>query len=199
MKKLFLESSINLIKKNRSYSDEDIELISYGLESIYLSFTKAIIIFGIAFILGIFKEVFFLLISYNMIRSQSFGIHASKSIYCLVSSIMMFIGGAFLCKYIFLPMWVMIITSIICVILLYLYAPADTEKRPIVSVKKRKRFKIISTLLGCIYTILIIIIKDLVIKNYLLFGMIWEVLMILPITYKIFNLSYDNYKSYGIN
>lgn len=198
MKKKFLESSINLIKKNKKYSDEEIEIIAYGLEGIYLSITKAVVIFGIALLLGIFKEVIYLLITYNVIRTKAFGIHASKSIYCLISSLIMFIGGAYLCKLLIIPLWFIILISVICIFCLYLYAPADTEKRPIVNKVKRKRFKLISTFLGIIYLILIIYFKGLFISNYLFLGLVISVIMILPITYKIFNMSYNNYKNYGV-
>lgn len=195
MKKKFLDSSIDLIKKNNNYSEEQLEIIRYGLEGLYLTITKAIVIFGIALVLGIFKEVLLLLVTYNIVRSQAFGIHASKSSYCLISSTITFIGGALFCKYIVLPLWIMIVCSIICNICLFLYAPADTYKRPIVNARKRKRFKIISSFLGIIYTILIIVFNS-NISNYLLIGMFCSVIMILPITYKIFKLPYDNYKTY---
>ena len=198
MKKRFLESSINLIKNNKKCSDEEIEIIAYGLEGMYLSITKAIVILGIALLLGIFKEVIYLLVSYNIIRSQAFGIHASKSIYCLISSLIMFIGGAYLCKLLIIPLWFIIFISVICIFCLYLYAPADTEKRPIVNKVKRKRFKLISTFLGILYLILIIYFKGLFISNYLFLGLVISVIMILPITYKFFNMSYNNYKNYGV-
>lgn len=197
MKKKFLNSSIELIKKNKNYNDEELEVIAYGLEGLYLTFTKMVVIFSISFILGILKEVILLLVTYNIIRSQAFGIHASKSIYCLISSIILFIGGTLLCKYLVLPFGILIVCSIICNICLFLYAPADTYKRPLVNSKKRKRFKFISFLLGLIYTILIIVFRNYFIANYLLIGMIEAVLMILPITYKIFDLPYDNYKNYN--
>ena len=196
MKKWFLDSSINLIKKNKNYSESEIEIIAYGLEGLYLTFTKAIVIFGIAIILGIFREMLYLLISYNLIRSQAFGIHASKSLYCLLSSLTLFIGGTFLCMYINISLWIMVAISFICIIFLLLYAPADTHKRPIVNQKKRKRFKTISVILGMIYTILIIIFDGKYLSNYLLFGMISSVIMILPITYKLFNMPYKNYINY---
>ena len=195
MKKKFLDSSIDLIKKNNNYSEEQLEIIRYGLEGLYLTITKAIVIFGIALVLGIFKEVLLLLVTYNIVRSQAFGIHASKSSYCLISSTITFIGGALFCKYIVLPLWIMIVCSIICNICLFLYAPADTYRRPIVNARKRKRFKIISSFLGIIYTILIIVFNS-NISNYLLIGMFCSVIMILPITYKIFKLPYNNYKTY---
>ena len=198
MKEVFLNSSITLISKKKKYSNDDIEIIKYGLEALYLTITKTIIIFSLAYFLGIVKEVIMLLLTYNIIRAQAFGLHASKSIYCLISSIISFIGGAYLCKYLTLPNWIIIVTSIICVILLFLYAPADTHKRPLINTKKRKKFKFLSVTFGIIYTIIIILFIKFPITNFLLIGMILEVIMILPITYKIFNLPYNNYKNYGV-
>lgn len=198
MKEKFLNSSMNLICENKKYSEDEIAMIKYGLEAIYLTVTKLIVIFAIASILGIIKETLLLLILFNIIRSQSFGLHASKSIYCLVSSITFFIGGAFFCKYITIPDYLMIPLALLCNIFLFLYAPADTHKRPLINKKKRKRFKLISTLLGIFYTILIIIFIDHQISNYLLTGMLEAVLIILPISYKVFKLPYNNYKNYGV-
>ena len=197
MKKKFLNSSMELITKNKHYTDEQVEIMRYGLETIYLVVTKMVIIFSVAYLLDIVKEMMLLLITYNIIRSQSFGIHASKSIYCLISSLIMFIGGALLCKYCVLPFELMVSLAVICNICLLLYAPADTHKRPLVNSKKRKRFKFISFTFGIIYTILIIVFRDYAITNYLLFGMIEAIIMILPITYKTFNLPYNNYKTYN--
>ena len=197
MKRKFLNSSMKLITKNNNYSNDEIEIISYGLETVYLMVTKMIVIFGIAYLLGIIKEVLLLLVTYNIIRSQAFGLHASKSIYCLICSSICFIGGAMICKYVTIPFWIMVVLAIICNICLIKYAPADTYKRPLVNAKKRKRFKFVSSAFGIIYTTLIIVFKDYSIVNYLLLGMIEAVIMILPITYKTFNLPYDNYKNYN--
>lgn len=197
MKKKFLNSSMEFIKNNKYYSEEQLEIIAYGLEALYLMFTKMIIIFAIAYLLGIFREMLLILVTYNVIRSQSFGIHANKSIYCLISSLIMFIGGALICKYFILPFAVIISLALVCNVCLLLYAPADTYNRPLVNAKKRKRYKIVSFLLGIIYTILIIIFKDHFIVNFLLFGMIEAVISILPITYKTFHLPYNNYKNYN--
>ena len=196
MKRKFLDSSISIIKKNGNYTEEQLEIIEYGLEGVYLTITKMIILFALAYLLGIVKEFIMLLISFNIIRSQAFGIHASKSLYCLISSTLMFIGGALLCKYLVLPFWLMLVCALICNICLFLYAPADTYKRPIVNKRKRKRFKFLSVMFGFIYTMLIIVFRDNIIANYLLIGMILSVIMIVPITYKTFKLPYDNYKTY---
>jgi len=197
MKKKFLNSSMKMITKNGNYNDEQKEIIAYGLETLYLMVTKMIVIFLTAYVFGIFYEMILLLITYNIIRTQAFGIHASKSIYCLISSLLLFIGGALICKFITIPFEFIIIISLFCNICLFLYAPADTHKRPLVNKDKRKKFKFRSCLFGIVYTILIIIFRNYSIINYLLFGMIEATLMILPITYKIFNLPYNNYKTYN--
>ena len=197
LKKKFLNSSIELITKNKDYTDEQVEIMAYGLEAIYLTVTKMIVIFALAYVLNVFWEMLLLLITYNIIRTQAFGIHASKSIYCLLSSITLFIGGAFICKYVVIPFQLMLLCAIICNVCLFLYAPADTHKRPLINAKKRKKFKMFSCFWGIIYTILIIVFRDYSQVNFLLFGMIEAVIMILPITYKIFNLPYNNYKNYS--
>lgn len=196
VKKKILDTSTKILKESGSYDEEQIEIILYGLEGLYLTITKLVIIFLVSIVLGIVKDVICLLIAYNVIRSQAFGIHASKSIYCLISSLITFVGGALICKYVELPNWFMICGSIVCSICLLLYAPADTHKRPIVNAKKRKRFKFVSFTLGIVYTILIVLCNDVLVCNYLFFGMLAAVLMILPITYSTFNMPYANYKTY---
>ena len=198
MKEKFLNSSINFIKKNKKkkYTKEEIEIILYGLESLYLVITKAVIIFLIAFLLGIGKEVILVLIFYNILRSQAFGIHASKSSYCLISSITLFIGGAILTKFITIPYYISLTLSIICNILIIIYAPADTHKRPLINKKKRKLFKYKSIIISILYLLTIILFNKYKFVDYLIIGMINATIMILPITYKIFGLPYNNYKTY---
>ena len=196
LKKKFLNFSMKIITSNKSYSKDQIDIILYGLEALYLTITKLIVIFSIAYGLSILKEVIILLITYNIIRSQAFGIHASKSSYCLISSLILFIGGALMCKYLVISKFIMVGIALICNVCLFLYAPADTYKRPLVNVRKRKRFKLLSSIFGIIYTILIIVFNEYFIANYLLLGLIIAVIMILPITYKTFKLPYNNYKNY---
>lgn len=191
---------MDLVKKNNpTYQEEKLEEIRYGLESIYLTYTKIFLIFVLAYFLGIIKETLLLLVTYNIIRTFAFGIHATKSIYCLITSLILFIGGVYVVKYMSLNIYVKAISSIILLICIYKYAPADTYKRPLINERKRKKYKVISTILGIAYVILIIIFNNYIISNYLLIGMLETVIMIHPIVYKIFNLPFDNYKKYKLN
>ena len=186
------------VVKNKypEYDEDKLEIINYGLESIYLTFTKIIIIFVLAIILNIWKEVLLLLAFYNLIRVSAFGMHAKKSIHCLIISLTLFIGGVYLCRYLVIPLILKVVLSIICIVLIAKYAPADTEKRPIINKKLRKKYKIISVIISGVFAISIVLLSDKSISNYLLLGMIEATIMLLPITYKIFDLKYDNYKKY---
>ncbi len=199
MKKLFLKKIKNLIKiQYPEYSSEKVEEIMYGVEGIYLTITKSVIIFSIAFVLGILKELLLLLIAFNFIRLFSFGMHASKSWICLIFSSSVFIGGTYLCKLITIPTNVLIISYILIFMIIMKYSPADTVKRPLINKKKRIKYKLLSFLVVLTYLIISLIIKDILIRNSLFMGLVIECILILPITYKIFNLPYKNYKNYGL-
>ena len=60
MKKRFLTKIKKDIEKQYpNYSNEKIEEIMYGVEGIYLTISKTIVIFTLALIFGIFKELIF--------------------------------------------------------------------------------------------------------------------------------------------
>ena len=72
-------------------------------------------------------------------------------------------------------------------------SPADTKKRPIVNKKRRKVYKILSTVLTTIFFIIAILTKNNFISNCLIFSIIMQNCMISPTVYKIFKLPYNNY------
>ena len=198
MREKFLKKSIASVKKKYPYyTEEKLEEIEYGLDAIYLNIPKALIIFGLAIILGIFKDMILLLTFYGILRTFAFGMHASKSWHCLVISTVMFIGGGLVCKYISIPYYVKIIISILSLICIIKYAPADTHKRPLINAKRRKLYKIVSSITAIIYVVLIIIFVNKDISIYLTMGILEAVLMIHPITYKVFQMPYANYKHYN--
>lgn len=200
MKKKFLKLIENKIKKEYpKYSKEEIETIMYGVETIYITITKTIIIFSIAGILGIFKELLFLLIAFNIMRIPAFGLHASNGTICLIFSSLLFIISTILCKYIELPIYLVLILYILMLINIILYAPADTVKRPLINQKKRKRYKIISIIFTLLFFILSMNIKDNLVVNSLTFGVLIECILINPLTYKMFKMPYKNYKNYDLN
>ena len=199
MKKKFLSSCLSLIKKyNPDYDDIKMDEIRYGLEGIYLSVTKLIIISIIALWLNIFKEMILLLLFFNILRSTGFGLHATKSWICLLSSTMVFIILPYVSKIMVIPTSIKIILILLAIILVFKYAPADTKKRPLINAEKRKKCKYKTVINTIILSILSLYIKDNTISNLIILGIYIEVILILPITYKIFKLSYNNYIAYQL-
>lgn len=189
---------MNNIKQNKKdLNEEKLEIIEYGLEGLYLTLTKITILFIIAIILGIFKEMILILVFYNVIRFFAFGLHAKNSFECFITSLLLLIGGAYIAKYIHIILSVKINLAIICLVLIIIYAPADTIKHPLINSKKRKRFKILSIIISFIMTSMVIYFHNFDISNYMLVGYIEATCMILPITYKLFALPYNNYKNYS--
>ena len=196
MKKFVLDKCMNIIKKNMQYNDTKLEEIRYGLEGIYLTITKIIIISALSIILGIFKEYLIFLIIYSIMRAPSFGIHASKSWICLITSTISFIGFPLLSIYTTLTETMKIIIGAISIIGICLFSPADTIKRPIINKTRRKVYKILSTILAIIYIILSIKINNNFISNCFIYSTILQNILISPLTYKIFKMPYSNYKEY---
>lgn len=200
MKKRFLNKIKDDIKKQYpNYSNDKIDEIMYGIEGIYLSITKTIIIFLLAFLLDILKELVILLITFNIIRFFAFGMHANKSWICLIFSGSIFIGATYICKYTNINGNLLYLLYAIALIIISIYSPADTVKRPLIKKKKRIKFKILSISVVLIFFLISFIIKNKLIINCLILGLLIECILILPITYKIFKMPYKNYKTYGLN
>ena len=193
MKKFIINKCMNYIKVNTDYNDIKLKEIKYGLEAIYLTFSKLIIISILAIILGIFKEMIMYIIIYNILRMPSFGLHATKSWICLLSSTILFIGIPYLCTILTIPITLKLIICIVGICLMYKNAPADTKKRPIVNKKRRQIYKIASTLLAIIFSFGAILIKNNFVSNCLIFSIVMQNCMISPTVYRIFKLPYNNY------
>ena len=196
IKNFVVNHSMNLINDLNKYDKIQLEEIKYGIESIYLTLSKVIVILIISYLLGLIKEAILFLLIFNILRSFAFGLHASKSIWCWISSSISFIGIPYICKTFVFSNLIYFILPIICLVCFILYAPADTIKRPLINSKKRKIYKLLSIISCVIYLVLIILIPNFLVKNLLLFALILESILILPITYKIFKLPYKNYLNY---
>jgi len=196
LRDIIINKSIKVIKKNTDYDDIKIAEIKYGLESIYLLISKSIVLIAIALCLKIFKEFIIFTLLYNFIRMPSFGLHATKSWICLLSSTIIFIATPYIAMTIKLNYYLISILGIILILLFYKNAPADTQKRPIVNSKRRMVYKFITVCISIIYVFLAIFIKNTVLSNLLILSLIVQNLMISPFVYRLFHLPYNNYINY---
>ena len=193
MKKIVMKKIMNYVKNNTKYNDTQLLEIEYGLTGIYLTISKMIIISIISLFLGIFKDMIIFMVLFNIIRTFAFGLHATKSWICLISSAIIFVGVPLIIHYLTLNLLLKLFIGILCIIFIFKNSPADTKKRPIVSIRRRLILNYISTTIAILFVIISLIINNNYISNSLIFALILENFLISPLAYKIFNLSYNNY------
>lgn len=196
MKDLLINSAMNNVENNCNYTKEQLAEIRYGLASLYSTVTKTIVIFSISYLLGTIKSLLTLMVLYSILRLTGFGVHAQKSWHCWISSLLIFLTLPYLSENLVIDYRAKVALGLMSVTLLGFYAPADTEKRPLINKKRRTTYKVISVLFGLWYTVMFFFIKDNTLSNCILFALIQETVVVLPITYKLFGVKYNNYLNY---
>lgn len=89
------------------------------------------------------------------------------------------------------------IISILCIIILGIYAPADTVKRPLPNKKKRYIRKSLTVLTAIIYSSLIFILRNDYLSYLFISATTIQAIAVNPLTYMIFRQPYRNYKNYS--
>ena len=194
MKDKFIDSCINFLKCNHSYSETELKKLRYGLEGIYLTITKTIIILLVSIILNIFVESLICIVLFNIIRYFAFGFHAEKSWHCLLLSLFNFVAIPYSLLNIDNSLIFNSIVCLVSLVMILLFAPADTVKRPLKDKKKRIFRKIFTFIIGTIYTLLALWLYKHDISDLLVSSLIITVIVINPITYKLFRQPFNNYK-----
>lgn len=183
----FLTNKIR--KEMPEVDDERAEVINYGLQILLGEVPKFFIMLLIAYAIGLLKLsliTFFIIMPYRMFSG---GFHLHTHIGCIISTCTFYCGVAFLSKTIVLDSIVkyalVVAIAVFGIIMIKLYAPADTEEVPILSSKIRKQKQILSYITFLVGLILALFIKDNVIFNIIIFGYFAQTCMITRLAYKI--------------
>ena len=179
--------------------DERAEVILYGLQILIGEIPKMFIIFGIAYLLGVLKLTVISVLLIIPYRNFSGGFHLQTHIGCTVTTILMYCGVALIGKYLVIANNVKIILAF-CVwlfgmLMVKLYAPADTENVPILSEKQRRKNKILSYITLSLGMALSLIIKVPEISTILIFGNLVQSITITKFAYKLTKCKYG-YRAY---
>ncbi len=186
---------LNKIRKEMSdIDDERAEVILYGLQILLGEFPKVIIVLGVASLLGIFKLTVLTIIMLMPYRTFSGGFHLHTHLGCIIATTINYCGIALLGKYIVLGKIATCILAsavwIFGVIMIKMYAPADTENVPILRESERKQKRILSYIILTIGLIISIIIDIPSISAILIFGNLIQSLSITKPAYRLAKCKY---------
>lgn len=181
----------NKIRKEMPEIDnERAEVINYGIQLIIGEIPKIFLLFFMGIILGVWWQTllaFILLLPYKVCTG---GFHLKTHIGCILCTNIIYCGNAFfstiftfhndIIKYI-----TIFLIYVLGIILISIYAPADTENVPILTKKERTTKKILSYIFLTINMAVAIFIPNKTISNILIFGTIIQTLTITKIAYKL--------------
>lgn len=174
--------------------DERAEVINYGLQNIIGEIPKIFVVFAVGAILGIFKETVITFLALLIFKGSSGGFHLKTHIGCIITTCTMFCAIALMSKYIILSGIAKYIAIgfvlIFGMIMIKLYAPADTENVPILRKKDRRKKQILAYISLVVAMIIAIFVQDNTIANILIFGHFIQTLTITKLAYKITNNKY---------
>ena len=194
----FLTNKIR--KEMPEIDDEKAEVINYGLQNIVGEIPKIFIMLAIAYILGIFPLALFTFLALFPYKGASGGVHLKTHIGCIILTTSFYCIIPFVSQLFVLPQTAKyIIIALVWVfgmIMIKLYAPADTEDVPILSKKVRNKKRIVSYITFSIGLLAATIIQNSTITNILILANFIQTLTITKVAYRLADNKYG-YEVYG--
>lgn len=191
----------NKIRKQMpEIDDEKAEIINYGIQLIVGEIPKIFLMFGLGIILGLWWQTilaFFLLLPYKV---ASGGFHLKTHIGCFLCTNIVYCGNAYISTIWNFPneitKYITILgIFILGIIMVSIYAPADTENLPILTKKERKTKKILSYIFLIMNLLVATFIPSNTISNLIIIGTLIQTLSITRLAYIITKNKYG-YEEY---
>lgn len=175
-------------KQMPDIDDERAEIIMYGLQLIIGEIPKILLLFIIAAILKIGYLVLFTYFAMLPYKIVGGGFHLKTHLGCTIGTFVVYFGNVLISKNIVIePQYIKFAIAgaswIFSIIMISLYAPADTVNLPILRKKERKQKKILSYIFATVTLIAALVIKDSTLSNILLFNVIIESVCISKLAY----------------
>lgn len=194
------ESLLKKIRKEMpDIDDERAEIILYGLQLIVGEVPKIILLFAVAIVLKIGWLVIFAYATMLPYKIVAGGFHLKTNLGCMIGTFVVYFGNVLISKYIVLftetKYLLTLFTLIFSIIMICLYAPADTINLPILRQKERKTKKVLSYIFAIITLIASLLVQNNTLSNILLFNVLIETICISKLAYRITKNEYG-YKTY---
>lgn len=177
--------------------EERLEIINYGLQMIIGEFPKLIGTLMIAYLLGVLKLTILAYITLLPYKYFVGGVHAKSHLACMITTPLIYSGNAIISKS--MPLipapyryLITLLVWIFSVIVISIYAPADTENVPILRKKERKFKKIMSYITMTLTLGIAIILQEkyTIVSNILIIGCLIHSIFITRPMYKLYHNKY---------
>jgi len=187
----------NRIRKEMpEIDDERAEIIMYGLQNVIGELPKGLVVLAIAYFLGIFQLTLISMLIIAPYRATSGGVHVKTHFGCIMLTSVLYIVPALLGKYIVftnLAKYISIaVIWIFGMIMIKLYAPADTENVPILRKKERRQKQIFSYIILTVELLIALVINNPIITTIIIFGDLMQTLTITRLAYDLTNSKYGH-------
>jgi len=169
----------------KDLSEEKLAEIDYGIAAFIANSYKMVFIFILAMLLNIFQYFLIAFVSFGALRTFASGVHAKREWTCLPTSALVFFGITYLGMISKLNIYIITFIFILCFGAMLRYAPADTEERPIVSRKLRKKLKILSVITILVLYAIAMYSLGTKASSIITFAVLFESVLILPVTYRL--------------
>ncbi len=180
--------------------DEEAEVINYGLQNIIGEIPKIILVFLIAYLCGILKWTLFTFLAVFIYKGASGGIHLKTHLGCIIFTTAFYCLIPIISRYfelIGVVKYIIILFVWICgMIIIKIYAPADTESVPILETKVRRKKQIVSYLSFTIGLGIALFINNNMIVNIIILSYFIQTLTLTKIAYRLTKSKYG-YEVYG--
>lgn len=177
--------------------------IRFGFELFISTIINLSFSFILAWILGIFQAVVFVLISGSILKMLAGGVHFKTIWECgIFTAIITNLLGLISTRYhlVFYNNWplLLLISSFYIISSLYLWSPADIPQRPITDKRETRFFKAASILVSLIILITVSLLfyfwqeRFAIVAASLISGMLFQVFNISPLAYRLQRYYYQN-------
>lgn len=190
------EKITNKLREKIEMSDERAEVINFGLLVLLGEIPKLIIILLLAWYFNILGLTLITFVAMSIYRTQAGGFHLDGHMSCFIFSFLVFCGTSFVAKAIVTTNMYLLYTLYglifaLDMIVIHKYAPADTDKIPIISMERRKKQKIKSYIaVMIIYIYALLISNSQMISNIFVLTTLIQSICMTPIAYKISKCEY---------
>lgn len=185
---------LNILSTEKQ-TDEEKEILLFGITRIVEDIPKAIGIIIIGLILGILKEIGIATLIIIVYKTFTGGVHAKTNLGCFIYSLLFYLAIVYTSQFLVLSginkFGIYTLIYIFCVYTIFVYVPADVPEIPKVNLKLRKRLKIKATItLNLIYIVTFFVIKDNILQNLVIYSVFYISLMTTRTMYKLFKTEY---------